>query len=82
MRSGADSPLTQDRSRDVNNPPGNLTHRSTQATVELAFSPGCLRMSSQVVSIPSSVFYAPPQLESDSGLQAGGIGQFCAPLPA
>ena len=38
-------------------------------------------MSSQVVSIPSSVFYAPPQLESDSGLQAGGIGQFCAPLP-
>ena len=35
-------------------------------------------MSSQVVSIPSSVFYAPPQLESDSGLQAGGIGQFCS----
>src|SRR5438105_5915282 len=61
MRSGADSPLTQDRSRDVNKPPGNLTHRSTQATVELAFRPGCLRMSSQVVSIPFSVFYAPPQ---------------------
>ena len=38
-------------------------------------------MSSQVVSIPSSVFYVPPQLESDSGHQAGGIGLFCAPLP-